>query len=91
MDSGGVSRGRSHLCFKQAQPKMFHSSKVEDVVENVIFGISCTICLRTLNCNISKLSRKIYSVFFRKLNVSDNSENYLLVLSITNFYSDFFC
>ena len=26
-----------HLCFKQAQPKMFHSPKVEDRVENQFF------------------------------------------------------
>ena len=36
------------------------------------------------------LSRKIYSEYFKKLNVSDNSESYLLVIWFTNFYSDFF-
>ena len=36
------------------------------------------------------LSRKIYSEFFKKLNVSDYSESYLLVIWLTNSYSDFF-
>ena len=36
------------------------------------------------------LSRKIYSEYFKKLNVSDTSESYLLVIWFTNFYSDFF-
>ena len=35
------------------------------------------------------LSRKINSEFFKKLNVSDNSESYLLVIWLTNSYSDF--
>ena len=36
------------------------------------------------------LSRKIYSEFFKKLNVLDKSESFSLVIWFTNFYSGFF-
>ena len=32
-----VELDRGHLCFEKAQPKMFHSPKVENGVENKLF------------------------------------------------------